>query len=151
MSIRHASASWEGTFSLGRGRVKPEHADNIPLLREARFEEARGSNPEELIGAALAGCFSMALALTLERARLPPVSIRTDAHVLLERETDGYGVHRIDLVTEVRAPDADELMLKKLADETLRTCPIGKALKSVPIDVTVHLTGPKAQPSLGAP
>jgi osmotically inducible protein OsmC len=151
MSIRHASASWEGPFVHGRGRMKPEHADNVPFLVESRFGDLRGSNPEEMLGAALAGCFSMALAAGLERAGATPVSIRTDVSVQIERVQGHYEIVRIDLTTEVRAPDADELRLAMVAEETRKNCPIGRVLTVAPIHVKVALVGPKAQPSLGGP
>jgi osmotically inducible protein OsmC len=131
--------------------MKPEHADNIPMLREARFGEVRGSNPEELIGAALAGCFSMAFAIGLERAGMPPVGIRTDARVRFERVGEAFEIRHIELSSEVRAPDGDETVLNIVAQETLRACPVGKALKAIPVEVNARLVGPKAQPSLGAP
>jgi len=74
MPISKASATWEGNLATGRGSMKPEHAGDIGFSRSTRFEGAQGSNPEEVVGAALAGCFSMALSLGLEKAGMTPQS-----------------------------------------------------------------------------
>jgi osmotically inducible protein OsmC len=129
--------------------MKPEHADLMPVVREARFEEARGTSPEELVGAALASCFSMALAIGLERAGLTSVSIRTDAHVHFDELCGEWQIRLIELRSDVRIPDGDEAMLRAVADETLRTCPMGRALLNVPIELEARLTGPSAQPTAG--
>src|SRR3981081_2157721 len=103
MSIAKANASWEGTLKSGRGTMKPEHGADVPFSLGTRFEGAPGSNPEELVGAALAGCFSMALSLGLEKAGMTPQSIRTSARVHMEKVADGFAIGRIDLMIEAQA------------------------------------------------
>src|SRR5262249_7506633 len=90
MAISKASAQWDGPLKTGKGVMKPAHAPEIPFSAASRFEGAPASNPEEVIGAALAGCFSMALSLGLEKAGATPKSIRTIANVKLDREGDGF-------------------------------------------------------------
>src|ERR1700730_8101110 len=102
MPISKANASWNGTLKDGRGTMTPEHAAEVPFSLATRFEGARGSNPEELVGAALAGCFSMALSLGLEKAGMTPQSIRTSARVHLEKAGEGVAIPRIELTTEAR-------------------------------------------------
>src|SRR6266436_3367433 len=103
MSISKANGSWEGTLKGGKGTMKPENASDIPFSLATRFEGAKGSNPEEVIGAALSGCFSMALSLGLEKAGMTPQNIRTSAKVHLEKEGEGFAIPRIELTTEVKA------------------------------------------------
>jgi osmotically inducible protein OsmC len=147
MPTRHAYATWDGPFARGRGSMKPDHADLMPVVREARFEEAHGTSPEELVGAALASCFSMALASGLERAGMTPVSIRTDARVHFDELCCQWQIRLIELSCDVRIPDGDEAMLRAVADETLRACPMGMALLNVPIELEARLIGPSAQPT----
>ncbi len=134
-----ADARWEGTLKTGRGAMRPANASEIPFSIGTRFEGARGSNPEELIGAALAGCFSMALSLGLEKAGMSPQSINTHARVHVEKEGEGFAIKRIDLTTEARATGGDEAKLKAVAEETKKGCPVGKALRAVEITLTAKL------------
>lgn len=139
MTISHANASWEGSFKTGRGTMKPEHAPDIPFSVGTRFEGQKGSNPEELVGAALAGCYSMALALGLEKAGITPENVRSTARVHLEREGEGYTIKRIDLSTEVRAKGADEAKFRSIAEATKVGCPIGKVLRATEIVLEARL------------
>jgi osmotically inducible protein OsmC len=100
-----------------------------------RFEGAKGSNPEELLGAALTGCFSMAMSLALERAGLKPESIRTSAQVHLEKHGDGFAIPRIDLATEVKA-QGDTSQIRAIAHEVEKQCIVSKALAGVTIALT---------------
>src|SRR5688572_10530072 len=102
MSISNAFATWEGQFKNGRGTMKPENGSDVTFSAGTRFEGVKGSNPEELIGAALAGCFSMALTLDLEKAGVTPQNIRTTAKVHLEKGDAGFSITRIELATEGR-------------------------------------------------
>jgi osmotically inducible protein OsmC len=140
MSIAKASASWDGTLKNGRGVMKPEHGADVPFSLATRFEGAQGSNPEELVGAALAGCFSMALSLGLEQAGMTPQSIRTSARVHLEKAGDGFAIPRIDLVTEARIAGGDEAKFRAVADATKKACPIGKLLAAAEITLDAKLT-----------
>ena len=104
MATSKASARWEGSLKDGRGQMKPAHASEIPFTVNTRFEGAAGSNPEELIGAALAGCFSMALAASLGKAGLQPSEINTSADVQLDKEADGFRITQIALTTRGERP-----------------------------------------------
>ena len=131
MAISKATAQWEGTIKTGKGTMKPGHAAEIPFNLGSRFEGQAGSNPEELIGAGLAGCFSMALSLGLEKAGSPPKSIRTSASVTLEKEGEGFTITAIALTTEANVPGIDAAKFQSIAEATKKACPVSKALASV--------------------
>lgn len=132
MSISQANGTWEGTLKDGRGSMKPANGSEIPFSFGTRFEGAKGSNPEELIGAALAGCFSMALSLGLQKAGMTPQKIQTSAKVHLDKDAggEGFSVTKIALTTEVRASGADATKFKAVAEETKRQCPVSKVLRA---------------------
>jgi osmotically inducible protein OsmC len=138
MSISKATASWDGTLKNGQGTMKPEHASDVPFSLATRFEGAPGSSPEEVVGAALAGCFSMALSLGLEKAGMIPLSIRTSARVHLDKAGAGFAIPRIDLATEARVTGGDEDKFRAVAEETKRACPIGKLLAGA--EITLEAT-----------
>jgi|HubBroStandDraft_2_1064218.scaffolds.fasta_scaffold681935_2 osmotically inducible protein OsmC len=131
MSISKASAQWDGTLKAGKGVMKPGHAADVPFTLGSRFEGTPGSNPEELLGAALAGCFSMALSLSLEMAGAPPKAIRTAATVKLDKDGPGFTITAIDLVTEASVPGIDDAKFQAVAEATKKGCPVSKALASV--------------------
>lgn len=139
MGVSKASAEWSGTLKAGKGTMKPAHADEIPFSLGTRFEGQPGSNPEEVIGAALAGCFSMALSLGLERAGAQPKSIRTSANVKLDKDGEGFTVTSIELTTEVSASGIDAEKFQGVAEATKKACPISKALAAVP-SITLKAT-----------
>src|SRR5215813_5028652 len=97
MPISQATATWEGNLKSGHGTMKPAHASDIPFSLGTRFEGQPGSNPEEVIGAALAGCFSMALSVGLETAGAQPKMIRTQANVTLDKDGPGFTIKAIAL------------------------------------------------------
>jgi osmotically inducible protein OsmC len=132
MGISKASAQWDGDIKTGRGVMRPAHADDVPFSLGSRFEGQPASNPEELIGGAFAGCFSMALSLGLEQAGAKPRSIRTTADVKVEKVGAGFTITSIALATEVEAEGIDEAKFKSVAEETKRTCPVARALAGVP-------------------
>jgi osmotically inducible protein OsmC len=119
--------------------MKPEHGSEIPFSRATRFEGAQGSNPEEVVGAALAGCFSMALSLGLEKAGMTPQNIRTSARVHLEKTGDGFAVTRIELETEARAAGGDDATFRTVADQTKKGCPISKLVAAAEITLDAKL------------
>lgn len=131
MGISKASAQWEGTIKSGKGVMKPAHAGDISFSLGSRFEGQPASNPEELLGAALAGCFSMALSLSLEKAGSPPKNIRTSADVHLDKDGEGFTVTSIELTTEADVPGLDAGKFQTIAEETKKACPVSKALASV--------------------
>ena len=139
MSIGIAKASWEGTLKNGRGTMKPEHAGDVPFSFGTRFEGAQGSNPEELVGAALAGCYSMALSAGLEKAGITPLNIQTTARVHLEKVGDGFAVPRIELITEARVQGGDEAKFRSVAEATKTGCPIGKLVTGAQVSLTAKL------------
>jgi lipoyl-dependent peroxiredoxin len=132
MATSKATAQWEGTLKNGKGTMKPAHASDIPFTAATRFEGQPGSNPEEVIGAALAGCFSMALSLGLEQAGATPKSIRTSANVKIERGEGGFSITAIELTTEVEASGIDAQKFQEVANATKKGCPVSKALAAVP-------------------
>jgi lipoyl-dependent peroxiredoxin len=131
MAISNATAQWDGSIKTGKGTMKPGHGADIPFTLGSRFEGQEGSNPEELVGAALAGCFSMALSLGLERAGTPPQKIRTQASVKLDKDGEGFTITQIDLVTEANVPGLDAAKFQAIAEATKKACPVSKALGGV--------------------
>lgn len=125
-----ASATWEGTIERGSGTMSPAHAEKIPFSLPTRFEGERGSNPEELLGAAFAGCFSMALSKELGEAGATPNRIATSAQVTMATD-GGFEITAIALRTEVDASGVDQAKLDEVAQATKKGCPVGKALASV--------------------
>ena len=138
MGTSKANAQWEGNIK-GKGTMKPAHASEIPFSVATRFEGQAGSNPEEVIGAALAGCFSMALSGALGRAGAEPKMIRTNASVTIEKDAAGFTITSIALETEVEASGIDAAKFEAVAQETKKQCPVSKALASVP-SVTLKAT-----------
>jgi lipoyl-dependent peroxiredoxin len=131
MGISKASASWNGPFAEGSGVMKPEHGAEIAFSKATRFDGQAGSNPEEMIGAALAGCFSMALSVGLGKAGAPPQSIRTSANVKLEKVNDAQTITQIELTTEANVPGIDAAKFQEVAEATKKNCPVSRALASV--------------------
>src|SRR5262245_31984383 len=107
MGISKATGQWDGGFKTGKGIMKPAHAAEISFTAGSRFEGQPASNPEELIGAALAGCFSMALTVALEKGGFSPRSVKTSADVKLEQQGGGFSITGIALRTEVAASGLD--------------------------------------------
>ncbi|HEY1954763.1 MAG TPA: OsmC family peroxiredoxin [Polyangiaceae bacterium] len=132
MATSKATAQWNGTLKTGQGVMKPASAGEIPFTLGTRFEGKAGSNPEEVIGAALAGCFSMALSLALEEAGHTPRSIATTTAVHMGRENDAFMITSIDLDVVVDASGLDAHDLDEIAQTTKKRCPVGKALGGVP-------------------
>jgi osmotically inducible protein OsmC len=130
--IKRASAVWTGSIREGGGRISTETG----VLREApygfksRFEEGPGTNPEELIGAAHAGCFSMALSLMLGEAGLQPELIETRAAVTLEKSADGFEITSSHLDVVARVPGADPAQFAAIADKAKAGCPVSKVLRA---------------------
>ena len=140
MAISKASASWQGGFKDGKGTMKGAHAPEAGFSAGSRFEGQPGSNPEELLGAALGGCFSMALALNLEKAGSPPTRIDSSADVKLERLESGFAITTIDLVTKAVVPGIDAEKFQQIAEETKKGCPVSKVLAAAKINLTATVT-----------
>ncbi len=140
MPIRHAQAQWQGTLKDGGGTWKVESgALDGPFTWADRFADGGGSNPEELLGAAHAGCYSMFLSSILTRAQMPPTAIDTRASVHLG---DGPTITRIDLDVKAVVPGMDEATFQKYAAEAKAGCPVSKALAGGPeIVLNAQLVG----------
>jgi osmotically inducible protein OsmC len=135
MPKHNANAIWNGGLKDGKGNVSTASgALNSPYDFKARFEgdATGGTTPEELIGAAHAGCFSMFLSSLLENAGHPARHVRTDATVQLEVTSDGPLISRIELVTEVDAPGINDAEFQQFAQKAKEGCPVSKALAAVP-------------------
>jgi osmotically inducible protein OsmC len=141
MSTSHASARWEGSLKDGRGVMKPANAAEVPFTLGTRFAGEKGSNPEEIIGAALAGCFSMALSASLGKAGITPRSIQTAATVQLDKDGDGFKISSIALTTNADVPGIDKAKFDQIAEETKKGCPVSKALAGTNITLKATLAG----------
>jgi osmotically inducible protein OsmC len=140
MSEHIGEAVWTGGLKDGKGQLSVESQGfNLPYGYDSRFGEGKGTNPEELIGAAHAGCFSMSLASLLEKAGHPPQDIKTQAHVKLEKTDKGLAITQIRLVTEARVPGMKESDFQATAIEAKANCPVSKALAGVKIEMTAAL------------
>jgi lipoyl-dependent peroxiredoxin len=139
MGISKANASWQGGLKDGKGTMKGAHAPEANFTAGSRFEGQPGSNPEELIGAALAGCFSMALTVGLEKAGLKPTRVDTTAEVNLERTEAGPTIVGIDLVTTAAVPGVDAAKFQQIAEETKKGCPVSRVLAATKINLKASL------------
>lgn len=142
MPVRSADARWEGPLQSGKGSMRlAGGAYEGPYSFSSRFEEGAGTNPEELIAAAHAGCFSMAFAGGLGKAGHEPVSVQTTAKVHLEKGDAGFRIPRIDLVTEAEVPGISEADFQELADTAKRNCPVSTLLAAAEITLEAKLIG----------
>ena len=140
MPVRSAQAEWRGDVRHGQGNVSlGSGAFSGSYSFGSRFEDAHGTNPEELIGAAHAACFSMALSLILGTAGYTPDRIHTTAKVRIEKEGDSFSITSIDLATTAEIPRIDEATFQRLADAAKSGCPVSKALASTPITLNARL------------
>jgi osmotically inducible protein OsmC len=138
--IRHAEAQWNGSLKEGSGHVKTETGTvNSAYSFRSRFEGGGETNPEELLGAAHAGCFSMALSAALTGAGHPPKSIDTKAAVHLNKVDAGFAINKIELETIAEVPGIDQATFAKIAGEAKVGCPVSKALAAVDIHLTATL------------
>ena len=140
MPARTGNAVWEGTLKGGKGTMKlGSGAYEGPFSFLSRFESGTGTNPEELIGAALAGCFSMALSANLEKAGFPATRVRTTANVKLEMLADGPKITTIELDNESEVPGIDAKLFQEQAEATKKGCPVSKALTGTNITLKAAL------------
>jgi osmotically inducible protein OsmC len=140
MPTRSASAIWEGTLKEGKGKIKlGSGAFEGSYSFASRFERGAGTNPEELIGGAHAGCFSMALANGLTQLGYAPKRIETSAQVAIERIGEGFKITRINLKTEAEVPGIEEILFLEQAEKAKLNCPVSQALKGVKISLQAKL------------
>lgn len=127
-----ASAVWKGDLKSGRGEISTQSGAlaSQPYGFNTRFEDKAGTNPEELIGAAHAGCFSMALSMILGESNLKADSIETEAEVSLEKNDDGFSITAIHLTTVARIPGADATAFDAAAKKAKENCPVSKLLNA---------------------
>jgi lipoyl-dependent peroxiredoxin len=141
MATRKAEATWKGSMKEGSGVLSVETG----VLKDqaydwkSRFESGSTTNPEELLGAAHAGCYSMALSGALTRNETPPDRIHTTAAVTIEVGAAGSNITRIDLVTRAKVPKIDAAKFAEIANTVKAGCPVSKALKAVEITLDAKL------------
>jgi osmotically inducible protein OsmC len=142
MPTRSAEAVWEGDLKGGKGTMSlGSGAYHGAYSFQSRFGEGAGTNPEELIAAAEAGCFSMALAHALAEAGFPPRRVHTTAHVHLEKSGDEFVIPKIDLVTEADVPSIHPDGFQQHAQKTKQTCPVSRVLAGAEINLDAKLVG----------
>ncbi len=140
MPVRRAEATWKGDLKGGEGWVKSEtNSVQGKYSAASRFEDGTGTNPEELIAAAHAGCYSMALSAELAGAGSTPTTIDTKAEVKIEKVGDGFAITGITLSTKGIVPGISKDDFLKIAEQAKTGCPVSKALASVPITLSAEL------------
>ncbi|MFQ6615213.1 MAG: OsmC family protein [Fidelibacterota bacterium] len=142
MPIRTGRAVWKGTLQNGEGTVQTETGVlDARYSFSSRFESGTGTNPEELLGAAHAGCFSMAFASGLEKAGFTVERISTEDRVHIEKVEDSFTITKIETTTECDVPGMDDETFQRLAEDAKKNCPVSRALKAVQIDLVARLKG----------
>ncbi|HEX2942800.1 MAG TPA: OsmC family protein [Rhodopila sp.] len=137
---RHASAQWSGSGKDGTGSLTTQSGtlSKTPYGFNARFGDGKGTNPEELIAAAHAGCFSMATAFQLSGAGHPPESMDCDAHLTMEQVEGGWKIAAIHLVLKAKVPGLDNAKFQELATGAKENCPVSKVLNAtITLDATL--------------
>ena len=136
---KYGSARWQGGIKDGQGTISAQSGvlKDAPYGFKARFEGGPGTNPEELIGAAHAGCFSMALSLILGEAKLVPEKIETKATVTLDKDDSGFTITAVQLDVAVRVPGADKAAVERCLQVAKAGCPVSKVLKA---EISMHAT-----------
>jgi lipoyl-dependent peroxiredoxin len=140
MAVRNADAEWRGDLKTGQGKVKlGSGAFEGSYSYNSRFEDGKGTNPEELIAAAHAGCYSMALSAGLSQGGHPPTRIHTTARVIFGPSGGGFAISKIELTTEGSVPGIDAAAFDAAANDAKVNCPVSKALKAVEITLNAKL------------
>jgi len=137
---RHGSAQWQGGIKDGKGAISTESGalNAYPYGFASRFEDRTGTNPEELIAAAHAGCFTMALSLILSEAKLTAEQMKTSAEVTLEQVEEGYAITAVHLTLKAKIPGADHATFEKLTAMAKAGCPVSKLFKAdIALDATL--------------
>src|SRR5437867_11528775 len=138
---RTASAVWQGDLKQGKGTVSTASGvlKSTPYSFGTRFENSPGTNPEELIAAAHAGCFSMALAAGLGKAGFQSQTVTSTADVTLDKVGEGFKITKILLRSQARVPNIDEKQFREIAEKTKSGCPVSQALSATPIELDAKL------------
>jgi osmotically inducible protein OsmC len=141
MPTRQSEAQWSGDLKQGKGTMKVgSGAYEGPYSFKSRMVSGSGTNPEELLAAAHAGCFSMALSAMLSGAGHIPTRVHTVARVSFDPVPGGFAITQIDLTTEAQVPGLDDAAFQKIAQDAKKGCPVSKALAAVPqISLTAKL------------
>ncbi len=140
MALRKANAEWKGGLKEGKGNLAlGSGAFEGAYSFQSRFEEGSGTNPEELIAAAHAACYSMALSAALEGDGFKPESVKTEAQVSLVKEGEGFSINKIKLVTKAKIADISQEDFKKHAEGAKKNCPVSKALSATDIELDAKL------------
>lgn len=139
MPTRKASAVWNGGLKGGNGSFKGETGLGGAYSFGSRFENGTGSNPEELLAAAEAACFSMALSANLEKNGTPSSAVETSAACTIEKVGDQMTVTKIELTVKVSGAKLDKAAFDRIVEDTRNGCPVSRALKAVPISVQATL------------
>lgn len=138
--LRHAAASWDGPVPTGSGTMTlGRDGQTLPFSLHSRTADGGGTNPEELLGAAHAGCFSMALSSLIEEAGAQPVSVRTQATVTLEQGDGGFTISSVALTTRGDVPGLDADAFAALAEQAKATCPVSKLFAGAQISLDAAL------------
>jgi osmotically inducible protein OsmC len=138
MAVRKADAVWNGTLKEGSGTMKFADYEG-PFTFASRFEEGKGTNPEELVGAAHAGCYSMFLSAQLTAAEYPPKSVKTTATVHLGRDDSGPLITLIELDVTAEVPGIDAEKFDEIAEKSKAGCPVSRALAATNIELKTTL------------
>jgi lipoyl-dependent peroxiredoxin len=143
--VRKASAVWKGSLKEGKGTISSDSGvlSNTPYSFSTRFENAKGTNPEELIAAAHAGCFTMALSAQLGSAGITPESLETTASLTLDKLEAGWTITKVHLDVAARIPGVDKAAFDKAAENAKAGCPVSRLLKAE-ITMTARLVGGQA-------
>ena len=142
MPVSNSSAVWKGNLVDGNGSMKlGKGGYEGPFTKASRFENGAGTNPEELIAAAHAGCYIMALSFQLTGAGFPPAELRCSAQIDMDNQTGGWTFQKITLRLEGEVPGISEEKFQELAQAAKAGCPVSKALASVPIELEAQLKG----------
>jgi len=140
MATRSSNAQWEGDLKSGKGTMTVgKGAYTGPFTFASRFEDGQGTNPEELIAAAHAGCFSMAFSNELSKAGFVPTRVATMAKVHLEKEEGGFAISHIDLDCQAKVPGIDNAKFQEIAAAAKKGCPISKLFTGAQINLTANL------------
>lgn len=140
MPLRHAEAHWSGGLKAGHGVMQAgQEISGAPYSFGSRFQESQGSNPEELLGAAEAGCYSMAFSQLLEQEGHSPRNIDASADVHLDPKDGGFKITAIDLNVEAVVPGIDNKTFQSLAEKARSNCPVSQAMSGLKINLNARL------------